>query len=495
MISWGISANSHDAALAVFCDEKLVFASHSERFSKIKNDPDLSQSLVDYAKKGWGDPQRIYWYEKPFYKSLRQLFAGQGFKFKENDVKNYLRKYGIEAPIVTTNHHKSHAAAGYCTSSFDEACVIVIDAIGEFQTLSIWRAETSSLKCLYSESFPHSIGLWYSAMTQRVGLKPNEEEYILMGMSAYGDPNRLYGDIIRDFIYFPSWDMGGLVQLKENLHKGCKDWRPDLISEQDMFDIAAGTQSVYQTVFDRILHYAKGLYPSDNLVLMGGCALNCVANPLAYRYFKNLYIMPNPGDAGSAVGAVLAHNPQWRHMQTQPFDPFLGYDMGMHTTNETIVEYLIENKICGVARGKAEFGPRALGNRSLIADPRGNEIKDRVNEIKQRQKFRPFAPSILEEVADDYFEIPGGTSPYMQVVARCRHPDHFPAIIHVDKTSRVHTVKKDGSPFRKLLELWYERTGCPMLLNTSLNIKGQPMVNDHVDLKNFQAKYGVKVFD
>lgn len=495
MISWGISANSHDAALAVFCDEKLVFASHSERFSKIKNDPNLSQDLVNYAKKHWGDPEQIYWYERPLIKSFRQLFSGQGFTFKENNIKKYLEQYDIFAPIKTTNHHKSHAAAGYCTGPFDEACVVVIDAIGEFQTLSIWRAETSHLTCLYTEDYPHSVGLWYSAMTQRVGLKPNEEEYILMGMSAYGNPNRLYSDIMKDFIYFPSWDMGGLVQFKDNLHRGCKDWRLDLVSEQDMFDIAAGTQMVYETVFDRILQYARSLVPSQNLVFMGGCALNCVANPITYRHFDNVYIMPNPGDAGSAVGAVLAHNPHWRHCQSQPFDPLLGYDMGQQTDNQTIVDYLIEHKICGLARGRAEFGPRALGNRSLIADPRGKEIKDKVNAIKQRQKFRPFAPAILAELANDYFDIPGGNSRYMQMVAKCKSPELFPAIVHVDGTSRVQTVEKDGSPFRQLLELWYERTGCPMLLNTSLNIKGRPMVNDHVDLRNFQTRYGLKVFN
>jgi carbamoyltransferase len=226
---------------------------------------------------------------------------------------------------------------------------------------------------------------------------------------------------------------------------------------------------------------------------MGGCALNCVANSIAYKYYKNVYIMPNPGDAGSAVGAVLARHPSWR--QSSPFNPLLGYDMGCHTNNEKIVDYLVENKICGLARGPAEYGPRALGNRSLIADPRGNDVKDRVNEIKRRQKFRPFAPAILAEASSDYFDIPGGRSPYMQVVARCRNPELFPAIVHYDGTSRVQTVEKDESPFRQLLELWYERTGCPMLLNTSLNIKGEPMVNNQTDAERWSQKYGLPVFN
>jgi carbamoyltransferase len=496
MISWGISANSHDAALAVYCDQHLVFASHSERFSGIKNDPHLSTKMLDYVRTQWGDPDKIYWYEKPLLKSFRQMFAGQGFTFSENNVKKYLQNYGISAPIKTTTHHKSHAAAGYYTSHFTDACVLVIDAIGEFQTLSIWEGEGNHLRKLYDVTYPHSIGLWYSAMTQRIGLKPNEEEYILMGMSAYGDPERFHDKILKDFIWFPDLlDDGNLIYFKDNLHRGCKHWMPELTSEQDYFDIAAGTQSVYETIFRRTLNYAAKMTGSKNLVFMGGCALNCVANPIAYDFFDNVYIMPNPGDAGSSIGAVLAHNPTWRQYQSQPFDPYLGYDMGHHTYNEKIVEYLIDQKICGIARGRAEFGPRALGNRSLIADPRDINIKDRVNEIKQRQKFRPFAPAVLSEYADEYFDIPGGSSPYMQMIAKCKRPDLFPAVVHKDGTSRVQTVDNDNSAFRQLLEIWHKHTGCPMLLNTSLNIKGEPMVNDHADAERFSQMYGLPVFN
>jgi carbamoyltransferase len=178
------------------------------------------------------------------------------------------------------------------------------------------------------------------------------------------------------------------------------------------------------------------------------------------------------------------------------FDPYIGYDMGHETSNMDIADYLLEHKICGVAQDKAEFGPRALGNRSLLADPRGPDIKDKVNAIKQRQEFRPFAPAILEELADTYFDMPSGwsSSRYMQTVARCRTPELFPAIIHRDGSSRVQTVPKDGSRFRKLLEIWYDQTGCPILLNTSLNIKGQPMVNNHDDAKLFERTYGIRVF-
>jgi carbamoyltransferase len=269
------------------------------------------------------------------------------------------------------------------------------------------------------------------------------------------------------------------------------------LTVKDSFDIAAATQAVYEMAFERILYQAsKSVDLTNNLVLMGGCALNCSANRLTGKYFRNTWIYPNPGDAGSAIGAVLAKNPEWRYHNDWS-NTFLGYDIKGTASNEEIVEYIIQNKICGLARGKAEFGPRALGNRSLLADPRGDDIKDQVNAIKQRQEFRPFGPAILEEHVDMYFDMPAGwnTSRYMQVVARCRHPSHYPAIIHRDGTSRVQTVPNDGSPFRQLLELWYARTGCPMLLNTSLNIKGKPMVNDHADAMNFQHQYGVKVFN
>ena len=488
MITWGISANSHDAAIAVFADEKLVFASHSERYSGTKNDRDLCKELVAAAKQ-FGYPDKIYWYEKPFKKTLRQLFAGQGWKRRDNDIEIYMARYEISAPIEYVDHHLSHAAAGYYTSEFDETAVLVVDAIGEFETATIWKAHGNKLKKIWGQSYPHSLGLFYSAMTQRVGLKPNEDEYILMGMAAYGNSSLV--DIVKeDFISY-----GKKIKFKQNLHRGCTQWRPDL-TVKDSFEIAYATQTLYEEMFSNLLETTQRLTGSKNLVLMGGCALNCSANRLTGEWFDNTWIMPNPGDAGSAVGAVLAKHPDWR-ISPDNFTPFLGYDMGYRNTNKEIVEYITQNKICGLARGRAEFGPRALGNRSLLADPRGLDIKDKVNAIKQRQEFRPFAPAILEEVCNDYFDMPCGwdNSRYMQVVARCRHPQLFPAIVHRDGTSRVQTVPNDGSPFRKLLELWYAETGCPMLLNTSLNIKGQPMVNDHADAKNFERHYGVKVFN
>ena len=494
MITWGISANSHDAALAVFVDNKLEFASHSERFSGTKNDAHLNDALINEAMI-YGQPNQVIWYERPFKKTLRQLWAGQGWNYAENNIKKYLGNFGINVPISYVDHHLSHAAAGYYTSNYRDATVVCVDSIGEWETLTVWTAKNKKLKRVLTQGYPHSVGLWYSAMTQRVGLKPNEDEYILMGMAAYGDPNRLYDDVrsmviinLKDEL-FPTQEECPFIHFTQNFHKGCKDWRPDLTTEQDMYDIAAATQRVYEEIFDNILLWAASETPSRNLVLMGGCALNCSANGIAYKHFDNVWIMPNPGDAGSAVGCVLAHTKQ--HINFE--HAYLGYNIPGEYPVEKVLKELVRTGICGVASGPAEYGPRAFGNRSLLADPRGNDIKDRVNDIKQRQRFRPFAPVVLAEHYSDYFT--GPANEYMQFTAHCKDPKAYPAIVHADGTSRVQLVLKDSpSGIRKLLEAWYERTGCPMLLNTSLNIKGKPMVNDLTDAQEFAKMYRVKVY-
>ena len=483
MITWGISANSHDAALAVFSNDGLEFASHAERFSGIKNDAHLNFKLIDYAKQ-YGEPDEVVWYERPFRKTLRQIRAGQGFNFRENNIKRYLKGYGINARIKYTGHHHSHAAAGYFTSPFTDATIVCIDSIGEFETLTVWEGNGTKLKQVYSQGYPNSVGLWYSAMTQRIGLKPNEDEYILMGMAAYGDPNRLWDDMYEMFQYVDGAD----IRYKDNLHRGCKYWKPELTSEQDMFDIAAATQKTYEFTLEQILEWASKNTKSKNLVLMGGCALNCSANHLTYKYFNDVWIMPNPGDAGSAIGDVLAQKKE--HM---PMDhAFLGFEIkGDYPVEEALSE-LKKTGIVGVANGRAEFGPRAFGNRSLLADPRGRDIKSRVNDIKKRQQFRPFAPVVLAEHASKNFK--GHYNNYMQFTSKCKHPFLYPAITHVDGTSRVQTVEADGSGIRRLLEAWYEATGCPMLLNTSLNIKGKPIVNNLTDAQEFAIMYNIKVF-
>ena len=484
----GISAGFHDAGITLINDGEIVFAAHAERYSKVKHDSDIDVNMLNDCFDRCGTPERIAYYERPWLKRTRQLYAGQYKDIFESSIQYKLEQIWTRETMPSIEyhgHHQSHAAAGFQTSPYEDATVLVVDAIGEWDTASIWHAYyrddgRARYKKLWSQKYPHSLGLFYSAMTKRAGLKPLDEEYILMGMAAYAMPNiRMYGDFIHS-----SRDLS----FKQNLHVGCDEYHPGMTD----FEIAASAQYTLEQCLHDLLEQASRVSISKNLVYMGGVALNCKANDRLGAYFQNIWIMPNPGDCGSSLGAAaLSYGKKlyWR-------GPYLGTDIpGPYPVKELLSE-LITNKIAGVASGRAEFGPRALGNRSLLADPRGADIKDRVNAIKRRQEFRPFAPVILEELVDEYFNMPSGfkTSPYMQCVGYCLYPEQFPAVIHADGTSRVQTVGKDcSSGIRQLLEAWYEWTGCPMLLNTSLNIRGEPMVNDRKDADRFQQLYGVKV--
>jgi carbamoyltransferase len=278
------------------------------------------------------------------------------------------------------------------------------------------------------------------------------------------------------------------IKFRENLHTGIDSKH---LADMTDYDIAASAQYIAENLINNVMCRARDFKWSNNLVYMGGVALNCSANRNLGKFFDNIWIMPCPGDAGSSLGAAAL---AWGK-RVKWTDAYLGHDIAGDYPVDDILNHLVSDLIVGVASGRAEFGPRALGNRSLLADPRGERIKDQVNAIKRRQKFRPFAPVILEEHADMYFDMPRGfsNSRYMQVIARCRHPHIFPAIVHADGTSRVQTVPRDASGIRQLLEKWYVMTGCPMLLNTSLNIRGEPMVNDRKDADRFETLYGVKV--
>jgi carbamoyltransferase len=480
----GISAGFHDAAATLIRgDGEIIFAGHSERYSKKKNDANLCQELLKEFCNYKIDT--IAYYERPWLKQLRCLVSGQGIDWQNITVKQVLRNQlgsWLQTPpkqIHTYNHHLCHAAAGFQTSPYDRATCVVIDAIGEFDTVSIWGAEydqtgRATYKKLWSQTYPRSIGLFYSAITQRLGLHPLDEEYITMGMAAWGRPR--YVEECR-------------ALLEDNLHIGID---PDWLWAAPDEDIAASAQVLTEELIYTIMRRAQEFNWSSNLVYQGGVALNCLANRKLGEYFENIWIMPCPGDAGNSLGAAaLAHGKRlrWRNA-------FLGHEISGEYPVGALVDHLLSNAIAGVASGRAEFGPRALGNRSLLADPRGIHIKDQVNEIKRRQKFRPFAPVVLAEHVDAVFSMPPGWShsPYMQSVGTCLRPDLYPAVCHVDNTSRVQTVAADGSGIRRLLEAWYARTGCPLLLNTSLNIRGEPMVNDRADADRFQTAYNVSVF-
>jgi carbamoyltransferase len=487
----GISGGYHDAAATVInTSGDIVFAGHSERYSKIKNDAELCPELLSELC-AW-EYDTVAWYERPWMHNLQQLYSGQrelGAWTTRGVLRQHLGTW-YQRPAeneVCFPHHLSHAASGFQTSPFDRATVVVIDAVGEFDTATIWGAEYDGLgqaqyQCLWRQRYPHSIGLFYSAVTQRLGLRPLDEEYIVMGMAAYGDP--LNHVVQREQLI----DTVGEITFKENLHLGLP---ADYLKDYSDYDIAAGAQHLAEELIYTVMRRAMELRWSSNLVYSGGVALNCLANRALGGFFEKVWIMPCPGDAGGSLGAAaLAYGGRINWTTA-----YLGRRIpGAYPVN-AVLDHLLRTGIVGVASGRAEFGPRALGNRSLLADPRGVDIKDRVNAIKRRQQFRPFAPVILEELASEYFDMPHGfpTSPYMQATAVCRRPDLYPAIVHHDGTSRVQTVARDGSGIRELLEKWYMLTGCPMLLNTSLNIRGEPMVNDRADADRFEALYGVRV--
>jgi carbamoyltransferase len=442
----GFSEGFHDAAISLVKGDRIVYASHSERYSKVKNDKWLhKQQLKSCNMKGMINNRTVAFHEKRWLKNTRRLYSGKAWK-NDNTTVEYDKSF---------YHHQSHAAAGYYTAPFDDCNILVIDSIGEWDTISIW----DNMKKIKSWKYPYSLGLLYSAITQRIGLKPNEDEYITMGMAAYGEP-------IYDMEYL----------LQQNNHFGVGNIFPSAKNE----DLAASVQALYEKKLLELV----AMCPKKNLIIMGGCALNCKANSLIKD--KNIWILPSPGDAGNAIGAAALVNKK----KLKWIDPYLGFFILNAINPKDVVKELLKNKVCGVANGSAEFGPRALGNRSLLGDPR-YDIKDTVNDIKRRQKFRPFAPAILEEYADEYFD--GPMNRYMQFVAKAKHD--YSSVTHVDGTARVQLVEKDcQSIIRPILEEWYDETGCPMLLNTSLNIKGQPIVNDWNDAKNFMEKYNVAVF-
>lgn len=487
----GVSALSHDAAVALVDGDRLVFAGHAERYSRVKNDAALNQALIDDAL-DHGRPDLIAWYERPLVKKARHLRAGQWrWALTPSDLpRRHLAQLdfgGPLPPLRTVRHHESHAAAGFFTSGFADATVITVDGLGEWETATVGSYDRhGNLSIVRRVRYPHSLGLLYSALTQRCGFKPNEEEYIVMGMAALGAPKHV-AEIHADLI--EADEQTGVFRLRRNVHRGIGTWLPEAAPE----DLAASIQHVTEEAVVALASWARRTLPSPRLVLMGGVALNCVANSRVVREcgFDEVHIMPNPGDAGSSVGAaaaVLGRPVHWP-------GPYLGHAINRAFDLRGLLEALVAGQVVGLANGRAEFGPRALGNRSLLTDPRDPDAKAKVNAIKQREPFRPFAPMVLEHRAHHYFDLLPRRSPYMQFVAPCLRPDLLASATHIDGTSRVQTVGPHDHPaIFELLTAFEQRTGCPVLLNTSLNIKGEPLVNSWGDARRFQDLHGIQVF-
>jgi carbamoyltransferase len=426
-----------------------------------------------------------------------QLVPGSKKKIREKGWLNESTPIHKQHPIMWADfysgHPQAHACAAFCTrpKSFSkEDCVIVsIDGVGENESIVIFNSDLEIKKSYF---VPKSIGFLYAAFTQGcgLGLRATSDEYVVMGLSSYGEPK--HWEFVYDVFHsMPEMKINGLHNVfgwrNSNLYKRQLDRLLDMSDSVE--DAAASLQYATEILIQEVMQEARNY--GSKLCYSGGVAQNIVANSKIKSLFDDVWIDVNPGDGGQALGAAA-----WKYWKDTGNDriewnhPFLGHEIEGTVDPEEVVEYLLKNKVCGLANGKAEYSYRAYGNRSLIADVR-YDVKDTVNTIKRRQKYRPFAPAILEEHANDYFE--GPMNRWMQYAAKAKHD--YSSVTHVDGTARVQLVPKDHpSIFRKVIECYYEKTGVPMLLNTSLNIRGMPMVNDYKDAKTFEEKYEVKVF-
>ena len=316
MITWGVVGNSHDASIAVFDDSqnglinnkttRLMWAGLAKNFSGVPNDPDLNDAIVAHALQ-YGKPAKVIWYERPMLKTLRQWQAGQGWLGKENNIRAYLKRWDINCKIEYTQHHLSHAAYAYYTQPQDDCAVICLDSIGEFETLTMWHGKKNKLKKIHSQGYPHSLGLFYSAMTQRMGLVPQRDEYLVAQWAKKGDLKRLMRDMRNDIIDVDhNKDVPQEIKMRINLHRGCMQWKPSLTSQQDMYDIAAATQFLFEYAVNILSIWAKVETGAKHVALAGGGALNKDAIDKIRPQWDSVHVPSNPGDPGSCVGAVLA---------------------------------------------------------------------------------------------------------------------------------------------------------------------------------------------
>jgi len=302
MIKWGMVGNSHDASLAVFNDTELYWASLAKDFSGVPNDPHYNWTQIEVARQSFGPPQKVIWYERPFLKTLRQWRAGQGWLRKENDIRAYLSDWGINCKIEYTQHHHSHAAYAYYTQPHDDCAVVCLDSIGEFETLTMWKGESDSLTKINSQSYPNSLGLWYSAMTQRLGYEPNKQEAVVCTLAKGGNPYK-YKQRLYDDFFDVSFDPLCNIKFKENCHRGLNWWAPEI---EDIDNLAAAVQFVFEELCLNLTSSIQFNNPSFNLAVTGGCALNRDAMNKIRKNWKGFWIPTNPGDPGSCIGAVLA---------------------------------------------------------------------------------------------------------------------------------------------------------------------------------------------
>lgn len=527
----GLSCFYHDAAASLLKDGRLVAAAQEERFTRVKHDWRFPDNAVRYCLAEAGiaidDIEAIAFYEKPLLKFERVLetflsVAPRGLRAFLDTIPSWLRhklwlpqivqkELGYKGKVLFAEHHLAHAASSFFLSPFQESAILTVDGVGEWATASYGTGRGNRIELTHEQRFPHSLGLLYSAFTAYLGFEVNDAEYKVMGMAPYGRP--VYRDLIE----------GEVVEIRPDgsirLNMECFSFQfgrrmfsrrleelfglparvPETELTQKHLDIAASLQKVTEEVvlsMARHVHAGTGM---KKLSLAGGVALNSVANGRLLREgpFEEIFIQPAAGDAGGAVGAayIAWHHYLDRGERHRLENVFLGpafsdteVESFLRTTTGVAWErfdeaalvretarMLADGKVVGWCRGRMEFGPRALGNRSILADPRRAEMKDIVNEkIKFRESFRPFAPAVPLEDAGKYFDMQG-ESPYMLLTVPAK-TDRIPAVVHVDGSARVQTVRREDNPlFHALLREFEKITGIPVLMNTSLNLRGEPI--------------------
>ncbi|HEU4886794.1 MAG TPA: carbamoyltransferase [Thermoanaerobaculia bacterium] len=554
----GVSAYYHDSAACLLQDGEIVAAAQEERFTRKKNDHRFPSHSVDYVLRAGGiaigDVDYLVFYDKPLLKFERLLgtyvgYAPRGIqsflkamplwlKEKLHMPREIRRLTGFEGKILFSQHHEAHAASAFYPSPFDEAAIVCFDGVGEWATTSYWTGRGNRITPLQEIRFPHSIGLLYSAFTYYTGFKVNSGEYKVMGLAPYGTPK--YASLIREHLieirddgsfrmnldYFNYAQ--GLTMTNEKFHRlfGGPPRDPESLLTQRDLDLAASIQEVTEEAMLKIARHVHAKTGMRNLCLAGGVALNCVGNGRILREgpFENIWIQPAAGDAGGSLGAAQI---AWHQYLGNPRTPVAGDSqkgsyLGPEYTREeiesvlkkysapyrvldeaelipTVARMLSEGKVVGWMSGRLEFGPRALGARSILGDARSPEMQKRMNlKIKNRESFRPFAPAVLAEHASEWFEL-DVASPYMLLVADV-HEEHriamteeqqalfgidklnvsrstIPAVTHIDYSARVQTVHRETNPrFHTLLTEFHRLTDCPVLVNTSFNVRGEPIV-------------------
>ncbi|OBI80255.1 carbamoyltransferase [Mycobacterium sp. E740] len=558
----GISAYYHDSAAALVRDGQIIAAAQEERFTRLKHDPGFPKNSIAYCLRAGGVDRTgidaIAFYEKPITRFIRLIktygaVSPRGFRSFQTAIPQWLRTklwinyeiernlkalgYQMPSDVYFTEHHESHAASAFYPSPFESAAVLTMDGVGEWATASIGRGVGNQLEIQREMRFPHSVGLLYSAFTYFCGFRVNSGEYKLMGLAPYGAP--AYVDLITDELVDIKQDgsielnlkyfdfLGGLTMTNDrfaDLFGGPPRPPEGTITKREM-DLARSIQDVTEEIVMRMAATAAALTREKNLCLAGGVALNSVANGRLLREgpFTDIWIQPAAGDAGGSVGAALhtwyqtAGNPRQAtgdRMQGAYLGPefsagdIAGFLRAKDYPFETVAdenerarkvaELIAEGNVVGLFNGRMEFGPRALGNRSILGDARSPEMQSVMNlKIKYRESFRPFAPSVLEERAKDYFDL-DVPSPYMLLVSPVREEirtgtgesrsgeifsevnkvrSSIPAVTHVDYSARVQTVSRETNPFyHNVLASFEELTGCPVVVNTSFNIRGEPIV-------------------